>query len=207
MSALQFDGLANDVSRETSEALHRYVALLEKWNPRINLVARSSLKDVWTRHVQDSLQLFALSQPGSRHWVDLGSGGGFPGIVIAILAAEKNPDMKITMIESDQRKSTFLRQALRETGVSGVVLSERIEDLGPLGATTLSARALADLSQLCGYAVRHLSKDGVALFPKGATWKKELPCARAAWSFSLVEHTSQTDPNAVILQIGDLSNV
>ncbi len=201
------DEILRNVSRETSDALKCYVALLLKWNPRINLVSRSTLDEVWTRHIQDSVQLFDLAQKDSTHWVDIGSGGGFPGIVIAILAAEKKPDLQVTLVESDQRKSTFLRQVLRETGIAATVVSERIEATKSLAATTLSARALSDLATLCTYADRHLAKGGSALFPKGANWKKELPAAQAAWSFSLVTHTSQTDPNAVILQIGELAHV
>ncbi|WP_146584512.1 16S rRNA (guanine(527)-N(7))-methyltransferase RsmG [Puniceibacterium confluentis] len=207
MTPTSADAALGDVSRETVATLEKYVALLLKWNRRINLVSQSTLKDVWTRHVQDSLQLYDLAPEKTAHWVDLGSGGGFPGLVIAILSREKDPQRRVTLVESDQRKSTFLRQVLRETGVKATVLSERIEVVPPLSATILSARALTDLEGLCGYAHRHLGKDGTALFPKGATWKNELGAARNAWSFSLVEHTSQTDPNAVILQIGELANV
>ncbi|MGY9046259.1 MAG: 16S rRNA (guanine(527)-N(7))-methyltransferase RsmG [Rhodobacterales bacterium] len=196
-----------NVSRETGEALQHFVAMLEKWNPKINLVARSTLQDVWNRHVLDSLQLYELSPNPAEHWVDIGSGGGFPGIIIAILAAERNPGQQVTLVESDQRKSTFLRQVLRETGTSAKVLSERIEAVPPLQARTLSARALSDLGSLCSYAHKHLSEGGTALFPKGAQWKKELLEARAAWSFSLIEHKSRTDPHSVILQIGELDHV
>jgi 16S rRNA (guanine527-N7)-methyltransferase len=201
------DEILKNVSRETLAGLTQYVALLEKWNPRINLVSRSTLDDVWTRHIQDSFQLFDLAQSESSHWVDIGSGGGFPGLVIALLAAEKRPNLRVTLVESDQRKATFLRQVIRETGLSATVISERIEVTAPLAATTLSARALAELSTLCDYADRHLVTGGIALFPKGASWKKEMSAADASWSYSLLTHTSQTDPNSVILQIGELAHV
>ncbi|SNR36912.1 16S rRNA (guanine(527)-N(7))-methyltransferase RsmG [Puniceibacterium sediminis] len=199
--------ILKNVSRETGEALQIYVDLLKKWNPKINLVSRSTLPDVWDRHVRDSIQIYDLSPDKTGTWVDLGSGGGFPGIIVAILARERNPGRKVTLVESDQRKSTFLRQVLRETGVVADVISERIEIIPPQNAKTISARALSDLTTLCSYADRHLSDDGVALFQKGANWKKEVEDARATWSFSLIEHTSQTDPNAVILQIGDIAHV
>lgn len=196
-----------NVSRETGEALKIYVELLRKWNPRINLVSRSTIPNVWDRHVRDSIQIYELSPDKTGHWVDLGSGGGFPGMVVAILAHGQIPGRKVTLIESDQRKATFLRQVLRETNTPANVIAERIETTPPQAANTVSARALSDLTTLCGYAQRHLSTGGIALFPKGENWKKEMAEARATWSFSLIEHTSQTDPNAVILQIGDLVHV
>ncbi|MDX2483495.1 MAG: 16S rRNA (guanine(527)-N(7))-methyltransferase RsmG [Pseudodonghicola sp.] len=195
-----------DVSRETMDRLNRFVAVLEKWNPRINLVSRNSMSEVWTRHIADSLQVFKCTTP-TGHWVDLGSGGGFPGLVIAILAKEIAPDLRVTLVESDQRKSVFLRTAAREAGVRCTVLSERIETLEPQGADIISARALADLEMLLEYAERHLKPSGVALFPKGATWEKECLAARQGWNFNAEQITSKTDPDAVILKIEGVSRV
>ncbi len=195
-----------NVSRETMDRLNRFVAVLEKWNPRINLVSRNSMPEVWTRHIADSLQVFQCAAP-SGHWVDLGSGGGFPGLVVAILAKEMAPDLRVTLVESDQRKSVFLRTAARETGVRCTVLSERIETLKPQEADILSARALADLETLMGFAQRHLKPSGVALFPKGVTWEKECLAARQGWNFNAEQITSKTDPDAVILKIEGVSRV
>lgn len=196
------DGL--DVSRETLERLERFAALLEKWNPRINLVSRNSLPHVWERHIVDSIQVFRCTKPAG-HWVDLGSGGGFPGIIIAILAADEAPDLRVTLVESDQRKSAFLRTAARETGVTCDVIARRIEAVEPLQADILSARALADLDTLLGFAERHLKPAGMALFPKGATWEKECDAARKRWNFAAEAITSKTDPDAVILKIEGVS--
>ncbi|MBR9844463.1 MAG: 16S rRNA (guanine(527)-N(7))-methyltransferase RsmG [Rhodobacteraceae bacterium] len=196
-----------NVSRETSERLRLLADLLLKWNPRINLVSKSTLETLWTRHILDSAQIFDLVPHPVGHWVDIGSGGGFPGLVVAILAAEKDPVQKTTLIESDQRKCAFLRTVLRETGVSGTVLTKRIEQAEPQGADILSARALADLSQLCGFAERHLHKSGAALFPKGVTWQKELREAEESWSFSHEMITSKSEPEAVILKLGDIRRV
>ena len=191
------------VSRETLARLEAYAALVAKWNPKINLVSRKSLEDLWSRHILDSAQVFALAGPAPRgRWADLGSGGGFPGAVVAILAAGIGADLRVTLVESDQRKAAFLRTVSRETAVPFEVLSERIENLPPLGADLLSARALAPLTDLLGFAERHLASDGFALFPKGETHAQELREAQNRWRFSCETATSCTDPRAVILKIG-----
>lgn len=195
-----------NVSRETSERLECFAAVLKKWNPSINLVSRNSLEQLWTRHIVDSIQLFRCVRPAG-HWVDLGSGGGFPGLVVAILAAEECPDLRVTLIESDQRKSAFLRNAAREVGVPCSVIAKRIEQTEPQQADILSARALADLTALLGFAERHLRPDGVALFPKGVTWQKECDAARQQWNFDAEAITSMTEPQAVILKIKGVSRV
>ena len=189
-----------NVSRETSDKLRCYATLLEKWNPKINLVSRASLSEMWTRHMLDSAQMFALSGEAG-HWVDLGSGGGFPGLVVACIASEKSPATLFTLIESDQRKSAFLRTVIRETGVNATVLTERVESAAKQNANTLSARALADLDQLLEYTERHLAESGTALFPKGQTWEKEVETARSRWSFECEAIKSITESGAVILKI------
>ncbi|WP_417205917.1 16S rRNA (guanine(527)-N(7))-methyltransferase RsmG [Antarctobacter sp.] len=199
--------LGCDVSRETLERLEHYLSLLEKWNPRINLIARSTLSDVIQRHFVDSAQIAALDHNPRGAWVDLGSGGGFPGLVVAILKAETAPDRPVILIESDTRKATFLRTVIRETGMTSKVLTQRIEEAPPQDATTLSARALAPLSKLLDFSARHLSHSGTALFMKGETWGKEVEDARTQWQFSCTPHTSKTNPNAVVLEIGDLVHV
>lgn len=196
-----------DVSRETSERLALYAALLEKWNPAINLVSRGTLANLWSRHFLDSAQIFELRPVDAGHWADLGSGGGFPGLVVAILAAEVAPDLRFTLVESDQRKATFLRTVLRETGVSADVRAERIETLAPLGADILSARALAPLTRLLDYASRHLSPAGRALFLKGATHAQEVDDALAHWRFDVQKFPSRTEPDSVILKIGGIARV
>lgn len=195
---------ALNVSRETAARLDTYAALLEKWNPAINLVAKSTLAELWRRHILDSAQLLALAPPGARLWADLGSGGGFPGLVVAILAADTAPDLRLTLVESDRRKAAFLETVLRETGISATVAAERIEDLAPLEADIVSARALAPLPALLGHAHRHLAPGGIALFPKGARHRGEIAESLERWRFSVQKHPSRTDPDAVILSIGDI---
>ena len=197
-----------DVSRETFDRLSLLQALLEKWNPAINLVAKSTLPEAWTRHIVDSAQLYALAPQSVRRWVDLGSGGGFPGLVVAALSAQRDPERRVTLVESDQRKGTFLRQAARELGLTNVsVLSDRIEKLAPLNADVLSARALAALPALCGFAAQHMVADGLALFPKGAHYREEVAAARADWHFDLTTHPSETDPSAVVLAMKAIQHV
>lgn len=196
-----------DVSRETAERLALYAARLREWNPRINLVAKSTLDDLETRHFADSTQLFDLAAHPVGHWVDLGSGGGFPGLVIAIRAMASGSPSRVTLIESDQRKAAFLRTVIRETGAPAAVLCDRIESVAPQQADALSARALTDLTGLLDHAARHLAPGGLCLFPKGASWQKELPAAAARWRFDLQTAKSLTDPDAVILLIKGIVRV
>ncbi|MFY0681985.1 MAG: 16S rRNA (guanine(527)-N(7))-methyltransferase RsmG [Thalassovita sp.] len=199
--------LNSDVSRETMDRLEIYAALLEKWNPRINLVSKSTISDMWQRHFVDSAQIFDLGPQDARSWVDLGSGGGFPGLVIAIIAAELRPDQKVTLVESDARKSTFLRTVVRETGIKADVLTDRVEKIASLGADVVSARALADLSTLLGFAKHHLKPEGTCLFPKGVSWEKEIKDAGESWRFEHESLKSGTETGAVILRIGDIVHV
>lgn len=197
---MSFTADSLDVSRETFAKLGVFDDLLNKWNPRINLVSRKSLPDVWTRHISDSLQVYKCIE-AQGHWVDLGSGGGFPGVIVAIVASVENPDLRVTLVESDQRKSAFLRAVLRETGSVGTVITDRIENVDPLEADVLSARALADLAKLLDFSQRHLKPAGIALFPKGITWKKEIEHAKQEWNFDFEAVKSVTEPSAVVLKI------
>ncbi|MDX1819464.1 MAG: 16S rRNA (guanine(527)-N(7))-methyltransferase RsmG [Paracoccaceae bacterium] len=196
-----------NVSRETFARLETYVGLLEKWTPKINLISKATVPLIWSRHVLDSMQVYRNAPAEFDHWVDLGSGGGLPGLIVAIMAAENPAQKMVTLVESDGRKAAFLRTALRETAVPGRVLCERIESLEPQRADVLSARALADLKSLLGYASRHLSADGVALFSKGVTWEKEVEMAQSEWSFDLEVTKSETEEGSVILRIGGISRV
>jgi len=196
-----------NVSRETFEALRVYADLLEKWNPKINLVSRASLSELWTRHIMDSAQLMSLAPNPCKTWVDLGSGGGFPGLVIAIMALESGSPKEVILIESDARKCAFLRTVIRETGAKAIVMNQRIEKTDPLNADVLTARALADLADLLGFADRHLAADGTALFPKGVQWEKELTDAQSLWNFNYRVDTSLTEVGPVILSVTGVSRV
>ena len=195
------------VSRETSERLEIYVSLLRKWSRSINLVAPSTLPEVWKRHVADSLQIYSLS-PGPQRWLDIGSGGGFPGIVTAILMAEVG-DGWVDLVESNQKKAAFLRQALAQTSARGAVHAVRIERIqgGPADYQCVSARALADLATLLSLSSPWLTKGAVGWFQKGRDYRIEIDNARRSWRFDLVEHQSRVEEDSVVLQISNLQPV
>lgn len=196
-----------DVSRETIERLTLYHSLLLKWNAKINLVSKSTIDDAWKRHFVDSAQIWYLAPTITQRWVDLGSGAGFPGLVIAAIAAEKSPDLEVILVESDQRKSIFMQTAIREMGVNATVITDRIEKLEPQNADILSARALASLPQLLEFTEKHRKPDGICLFPKGAHVDSELTNASASWHISCETIPSVTDSQAVILRIGEFHRV
>ncbi|MEL6517905.1 MAG: 16S rRNA (guanine(527)-N(7))-methyltransferase RsmG [Pseudomonadota bacterium] len=191
-----------DVSRETLERLRIYADLLRKWNPRINLVSPGTIDGLWTRHFLDSAQLIDLVPDAPATWADLGSGGGFPGLVVAIFLHDQHTT--VTLVESDQRKATFLRTVARETGTTVNVLSARIEAVKPLGASVLTARALSPLPDLLIHCNRHLAPGGTALLPKGARADAEIAKALETWSFHCEKVPSQTDDSAVILRITEI---
>lgn len=197
----------HNVSRETLGRLEKYEVLLRKWNPTINLVSRSTLDQVWQRHFVDSAQIFDLADSNANHWADLGAGGGFPGLIVAILAADRKRALDVTLVESDQRKAAFLMTAAREIGVTTRTVVDRIEMIPPLHADILSARALAPLDKLLEFAERHLRPGGQALFPKGASYADEVRQALEKWRFSYEAIPSVTDDSAVILSIRDIERV
>lgn len=201
-SHLGFPAAAN-VSRETVDKLSVYHDLLLKWSPRINLVAKNTLPDAWNRHIVDSAQLVIAIPEQCSTWADLGSGAGFPGLVIAIL----RPDIKVTLIESDARKAAFLRSALRETGTEATVLTQRIEDAKPQNADIISARALAPLPDLLEFALRHLKPTGTALFQKGRQFQTEIDAALETWRFRCETLPSRTSKGAALLRLTEIARV
>lgn len=196
-----------DLDAVTHQRLDLFVSQLHKWNGAINLVAKASLDDVWTRHITDSLQVLPFRDPSALTWLDLGSGAGLPGMVVAIALAEVAPDFRMTLVESDQRKAEFLRSVSRETGVDVTVLARRVEEVPPYHAKTVSARALAPLVRLCDFASRHLAPGGKAIFLKGAQADRELDVARTAWAFDLERQQSKTDPAGSVLVLSNIRHV
>ncbi|WP_159964469.1 16S rRNA (guanine(527)-N(7))-methyltransferase RsmG [Profundibacterium mesophilum] len=191
-----------DVSRETEEGLNYFADLVAKWTKRINLISPSD--DIRARHLLDSLQLAKLAG-NPRIWVDLGSGGGFPAIPLAIQAKQSSDVTRFVLIESDQRKAVFLRTAIRDLGLNAEVINERIERVGPMNADVISARALADLPQLLAYASMIGRRNSRLLFMKGSSYREEIRTAQERWSFDLAVIPSSTDEKAAILSITDLS--
>lgn len=198
--------LLADVSRETLERLEQYEALVRKWNPKINLVSKTTLDDFRHRHVTDSVQIVSLAGEVTN-WADFGSGGGMPGLVAAIILAEKQPGARVTLVESDKRKAAFLRVASQELGIQTQIVSRRIEDSPNLNADVISARALAPLAKLLDYAQLHLAEDGLCLFLKGENYEQEIAESLESWRFQSEVLPSQTNPSAVILRIKDIRRV
>ncbi|MBK1671049.1 16S rRNA (guanine(527)-N(7))-methyltransferase RsmG [Rhodovibrio sodomensis] len=188
------------VSRETLARLSAYADLLCKWNKAVNLVGRGTLADLWRRHFLDSAQLADLlpAPPADRprRVVDLGSGGGFPGLVLAILGAGE-----VHLVEADGRKAAFLREGARVTGTDVRFHVKRAETLPPLDADVVTARAFAPLADLLGHAAPLLRRDGVGLFPKGKGVEGELTVARKAWNMTVDRIPSRTDTAATILRV------
>ena len=193
------------VSRETLDRLEHFVRLFEKWSKSINLVASSTLPDIWNRHILDSLQLYALN-PGAKRWVDLGSGGGFPGVITAILLSETE-DGYVDLIESNQKKAAFLRQALMETGAKGAVHAIRIEEASQnlKGYNAISARAVASLDGLLSYSAVWMAQGATAWFHKGRDYQAEIEKARGRWDFDLVKHPGKVDADSIVLEISNLN--
>ncbi len=193
-----------DVSRETQERLEHYAQALLKWSSRINLVAKATHDDVWTRHIEDSVQIFSAAPVGFGTWCDLGSGGGLPGLVVAILCREHSPNCAVTLIESDARKAAFLSMMARELDLKAMIIRARIESASPCAADIVSARALAPLPKLLGYVDRHLAPGGTALLPKGRNHAQEVEEARKSWRFDVQRRQSCVDPDSVILVVNNL---
>jgi 16S rRNA (guanine527-N7)-methyltransferase len=190
------------VSRETAARLDRFAALLLDWHSRMNLIAASTVPTLWTRHIADSLQLLAIA-PQARKWADLGSGGGFPGVPIACALADQS-SAEVHLIESNNKKAAFLREAVRVTGAPAVVHAERVADFargfrGELDAVT--ARALAPLPELLSIAYPLLKRGAQGLFPKGQDVDAELTKATKCWSIQASLVPSRTDPKSRVVVI------
>lgn len=195
------------VSRETVERLEAFEALFRKWSSVINLASPSTLADLWHRHILDSAQLYPLAN-GAQKWLDLGSGGGFPGIVLASLMKE-TPGASIDLVESVGKKAAFLRTAVGHLAVPARVHDARIESVWPIIDTPdiVTARALASLADLFVLAEPWLTTGATALFQKGRDYQRELDESRNAWSFDLIEYPSSIDKASVILQITNLQRL
>jgi 16S rRNA (guanine527-N7)-methyltransferase len=192
----------SDVSRETAEALKAFEALLLRWNRTVNLVSPRDEPKVWQRHIADSLQLVPLVHPRPDWALDLGSGAGFPGMILALATG-----VPFELIEADQRKAAFLREAARITGAPVHIHAVRIEVVPVPPAPLVTARALASLLRLLDLAAPLLAPGGQCLFLKGASAEAELTRAASRWHMQVERIPSRTSPDACILRISDLSRV
>ena len=196
------------VSRETEQRLEAFVALLLQWQQTTNLIAPSTIPNLWTRHVADSLQLIALA-PDAKVWVDFGSGGGFPAIPIACALADR-PATRVHLVESNGKKAAFLREAIRATGVPAVVHAKRIEDCGDSfgdKVDVVTARALAPLKILCDQAFPLIAKGALGLFPKGQDVAAELTDAAKYWRIKAETVPSRTSPEGCIVVVRGLERL
>ncbi|MEP3244003.1 MAG: 16S rRNA (guanine(527)-N(7))-methyltransferase RsmG [Sneathiella sp.] len=184
------------VSRETSEKLEKYVFLLEKWQKAINLVSKSTLPDVWQRHVLDSYQILDTIKTSSGIWIDLGSGAGFPALVVAICS-----DFDVHVVESDQRKCLFMREVSRETSTPLTVHNSRIEKITPFSANVISARALASVEKLLDYAEPFATEKTEFCFLKGQDVDVELTNAAKCWNITAEKNQSLTSKDGCILKL------
>lgn len=191
------------VSRETEEDLLRYEMLVRKWQPHINLVANAALTDLWNRHILDSVQLFPL-HADKKIWLDLGSGGGFPGIVLAVLL--KTSGGYMNLIESNSKKASFLRTVIAELDLPADVHCFRIETMvGKIKTPDIiTARALAALDPLLGLIQPFMGEKTVSLLQKGRDYQREIAEAHKHWTFDLVKHNSRVDRESVILEVSNL---
>lgn len=194
------------VSRETQTRLEAYAALLTKWQDRINLVSASTLPDLWRRHMLDSGQVFRHLPNGARVVVDLGSGAGFPGLVLAAMGVPE-----VHLVESDSRKCAFLREAARVMAVPVTVHNRRIEQVTPFPADVVTSRALAPLCDLLSYAEPFLQHpgdkvdNGECLFLKGRSGEDELTLASKEWKMRIERLSSLSDPEGLILRLSEVT--
>lgn len=198
----QLTSIAGPVSRETFDRLLRFEQTFIRWSSRINLSGPDTLQDLWLRHILDSAQVVPLLRAPTT-LVDFGTGGGFPGAILAILLRRETD---VTLVESNRKKVAFLRQALLESGTRATLLDRRVDDVVTTtpAPDVITARALAPLRDLFDMAEPWLRGSTRALFHKGGGYKDEISHAAAKWSFDLIEHASATDPRGAILEVARL---
>ncbi len=184
------------VSRETLARFEAYAELLTRWSARINLVGRGTIADLWRRHFLDSAQLLPFVPNGTQSLIDLGSGAGFPGLVLAILGVAG-----VELVEVDSRKAAFLREAARMAEASVTIRPCRVAAVPPHSVDVVTARALAPLARLLDLAQPFLGADTVCLFPKGERAAEELTLARKRWTMTVALHNSIADPRGVVLRL------
>ena len=190
------------VSRETEDRLAIFVELLDRWRQKTNLISNSTFATVWTRHIADSAQLSALA-PDAKRWVDMGSGAGFPGLVIAIQLAGV-PGALVHCIESDGRKCAFLREAVRATGAAAAIHPQRVEAIEPKSLGTVdavTARAFAPLPLTLELARPWMERGAIAVFPRGESAKDQIAALPEAWAYAIEPLQSVVNPKAAILRI------
>ncbi len=172
-----------NVSRETLNSFYEYETLLSKWNGKINLVSKNTLVDIWERHFLDSGQIIKHVEVSGKRWVDVGSGAGFPGLVVALLLRDRKIDCDLVLVEKNPKKGFFLNEVIRKLNLNVEVVNDNIYTLEPLNADILTARAFSELNNLIEIAFRHRKKEGICLFLKGENYRMELDKTLNYWFF------------------------
>lgn len=190
-----------NVSRETFERLKTYEASLREWQKKFNLVSNASLEDAWNRHFLDSVQLFKYIPSSAKNIADFGSGAGFPGMVLAIIAAEKTPYLNFFLVESIAKKTLYLNEVKNRTGINNVkIINDRIENVKIPSVDVITSRAMCSLKELLSYAARFSSKNTLCIFPKGKKYKEEIAEAQKSWTFNYeVAPSEQSNEGAILL--------
>ena len=198
----------NNVSRETIDKLKSYEASLKEWQQKFNLVSNTSLEDAWNRHFLDSMQLFELLPENAKVLFDFGSGAGFPGMVLAVMAAEKTPYLKINLVESIKKKTLYLNEVKTILGLTNVtVINDRIENVKTQIADVITSRAMTSLNSLIGYSIRFCGKQTKCIFPKGKSHLEEIAEAKKSWKFDLEILKSTQSEEGVILVLTNISKI
>ena len=189
-----------NVSRETFERLKTYETSLQEWQHKFNLVSNASLENAWERHFLDSAQLYKFIPSEAKTVMDFGSGAGFPGMVLAIMATEKTPYLNFRLVESIGKKTLYLNEVKKITGINNVeIINERIENIRTTPVDVITSRAMCSLKELLSYAVKFADKNTVCIFPKGRKYNEEISEARKAWSFDCHAVPSEVSAEGAIL--------
>lgn len=195
-----------NVSRETFEQLHSFSKEVCNWSKLINLISIADHADIWNRHVMDCAQLYNYLKPNMANILDIGSGGGFPAIVLAIIAKEQNPSLKFHLVESNNKKAAFLQQMTIKFKLNAIIYNERLENIkfDNINFDLITARAVASIDKLFKLSIGLFSFNTIALLQKGQSFEQELELAAQYWNFDYIKYDSAVNENSVILQINNL---
>ena len=193
-----------NVSRETFDFFCEFEALLSKWNKKINLVSKNSLRDIWERHFLDSGQIINHVEASGKRWVDLGSGAGFPGLVVALLLRDRKIDCDIILVEKNLKKVFFLKEVVRKLDLNVKVLNKNIRTIEPLNADILSARAFSELNELIEIGYNHRKESGICLFLKGENYRWELDKTLNYWFFDYDVLDSLSSNSGKIIRVKNI---
>ena len=193
-----------NVSCETFYQLKTYQSLLEEWQVKFNLVSNSSIKDAWNRHFLDSAQLFQYIPKEAKNMIDFGSGAGFPGMVLAIMAKEKTPYLKVVLVDSIRKKTVYLKEVAQKTNTSVNIINDRIENIPNQKFDIITSRAMTSLSDLLKYSYPFCHKNTLCIFPKGRNYALELKEAHVKWNFKCVIKASEQSEEGKILIVNNI---